>query len=345
MPNDEEAGGSKQLHLCMATGDASDCTYSTLWVVSVIVLTSISLGLGLAINGFANGLWAPLLSHGIQWVVCICHAFPLQTEMYYDLTGSITYTILTLFTLGSTIATALSAHPRQIIASSLVIVWAARLGSFLFMRIRRDTKDSRFDPLKPYFIAFFGTWNVQGAWCFMTGLAVYAVNLRTPDAQPPLGWLDAVGIAIWVAGFAIEVVADRQKAAWRLLPTSRGRYIDVGLWRYSRHPNYFGEWTLWVGQFVLAASAFDADDRQGAFVGAGWLSVLSPVFVYLLLNYLSGVPLLERKADEKWGSEAVYLAYKKETWIFFLLPTRRTDASRPATAGLTDSVAYERQTD
>ena len=104
---------------------------------------------------------------------------------------------------------------------------------------------------------------------------------------------------MWAVGFAIEVVADRQKATWRLLPSSKGRYIDTGLWRHSRHPNYFGEWTLWVGQFVLCASAFYGDDAQGAFVGAGWLCALSPAFVYFLLNYVSGVPLLEKKADER----------------------------------------------
>ena len=135
-----------------------------------------------------------------------------------------------------------------------------------------------------------------------------------------------------VLGFGIEVVADRQKAAWRELPTSKGRYIDVGLWRYSRHPNYFGEWTLWLGQFVLCASSWaltrNGGDQSGAFLGAGWLCVLSPLFVYFLLNYVSGVPLLETKSDERWGGEAAYKAYKRETWVFFLLPTRRTEASR-----------------
>merc|ERR1719487_224402 len=133
---------------------------------------------------------------------------------------------------------------------------------------------------------------------------------------------------VWVLGFGIEVVADRQKARWRRRPENKGRYIDVGLWRYSRHPNYFGEWLLWVGMFVLCASAFTPDDEQGAFRGAGWLSALSFVFVYLLLNYVSGVPMLEKKSDERWGGEAAYQAYKRETYVFLLLPTVRTEASR-----------------
>ena len=194
--------------------------------------------MGYAVNGVNIGFWAPLLSHGIQWTMCTLHAFPFQTEMFFDLTGSITYILLTLFTLGYTIVEDRAVpHPRQIIASSLVLVWAIRLGSFLFTRIRKDTKDGRFDELKPYFVAFFGTWNIQGTWCFLTALAVFAANARSAATQPPLGWLDGVGIGIWVIGFGIEVVADQQKSAWRLLPTSKGRYIDVGLWRYSRHPN------------------------------------------------------------------------------------------------------------
>ena len=311
----------------MATGESSDCAYSAAWCLAIVVFAALSAGLGYGVNGLAVGFWAPLLSHGVQWVACTFHAFPFQTEKLFDLIGSITYVALTLFTLLSTVVATQAVHPRQIIASSLVVVWAARLGSFLFLRIRRDTKDGRFDNLKPYFVAFFGTWNIQGTWCFLTGLSVWAVNTRSAANQPPLGWLDGIGIGVWAVGFAIEVVADRQKAAWRLLPTSKGRYIDVGLWRYSRHPNYFGEWTLWVGQFVLCASAFYPDDAQGAFVGAGWLCALSPAFVYFLLNFVSGVPLLEKKSDERWGSEAAYVAYKKETWVFMLLPARRTEAS------------------
>jgi len=313
----------------MAKGDGNDFKYSVLWCIAFIIFTVISAVLGWAVNGEEVGFWAPLLSHGIQWACCILHAFPFQTERYYDLTGSITYIVLTLGTLGYTIGmTHVAPHPRQIIASSLVVVWALRLGSFLFTRIRKDAKDGRFDELKPYFVAFFGTWNIQGTWCFLTGLAVYSCNSRAPSMQPAFGALDAVGIAIWVIGFGIEVVADAQKSAWRLLETSKGRYIDVGLWRYSRHPNYFGEFTLWIGQFVLCASAFVGDDACGVFVGAGWLCALSPAFVYFLLNYVSGVPLLEARSDEKWGSEPAYQTYKKETYAFFLLPTTRTAAAQ-----------------
>ena len=322
----------KGRHLCLAKGDGEDFKYSIIWLIATAIFMAISASLGYAVNGLEIGFYAPLVSHGIQWLVCTLHAFPFQTERYYDLTGSITYILLTLGTLGYTVGTTLTVHPRQVIASSLVIVWAVRLGSFLFARIRKDAKDGRFDELKPYFVAFFGTWNIQGTWCFVTSLAVLAVNSRPPSSQHALWFLDGIGIGIWALGFSIEVVADRQKAAWRLLESSKGRYIDVGLWRYSRHPNYFGEFTLWLGQFVLCCSAFLDGDGFGAFVGSGWLAALSPVFVFLLLNFVSGVPMLEKRSDEKWGHEENYQAYKRETWVFWLLPTRRTEASAQPSA-------------
>ena len=138
---------------------------------------------------------------------------------------------------------------------------------------------------------------------------------------------------------AHALVPRRRAAQWRALPSSKGRYIDVGLWRYSRHPNYFGEWLLWCGQFVLCSSAFTDGDSQGAFDGAGWLSAISPAFVFVLLNFVSGVPMLEKGSDERWGREQAYQAYKRETWVFFLLPTCRTAASRPQVVSELSSAA------
>jgi hypothetical protein len=218
-------------HLCMATGDGQDAKWTLVWIVAFILFTGASAVLGWAVNGPVIGFWAPLFSHGVQWLVCTFHAFPFQTERYYDLMGAITYISLTLFTLLFTVSTTLTVHPRQVLASSLVVVWALRLGSFLFGRIKRDGKDKRFDNLKPYYVAFLGTWNIQGTWCYLTGLSVWSANSRA--VQPAIGWLDGVGLAVWVLGFGVECLADHQKTIWRKLPTSKGRYIDVGLWRYS----------------------------------------------------------------------------------------------------------------
>ena len=184
----------------MATGD-DDLKVSLAWSLATVFFTAISFALGYAVNGY-GGLYAASLSHGIQWVCCVLHAFPCQTEMYYDLTGSLTYMSIAIFTLLYTIAPQesrgwIAPHPRQIVASGLLILWAARLGCFLFFRIRKDKQDKRFTNIKPYFVAYFGTWTIQGTWVFVTGLSVWAVNQREPSTQPRLGWLDVLGISIW----------------------------------------------------------------------------------------------------------------------------------------------------
>lgn len=209
----------------MHTGD-EDVKWSVIWMIATVVFTAISFLLGWAVNG-VNGLFAAAVSHGIQWVCCCFHAFPFQTEMYYDLIGSLTYISISLFTIIYTISPAQgigwsAPHPRQVIATSLVVVWATRLGSFLFMRIRRDTKDGRFNEIKPYFVAFFGTWTIQGTWVFLTGLSVWAVNQRLPRTQPPFGWLDALGIFIWCGYHAITPdMKLLSRASSRCRPCSR----------------------------------------------------------------------------------------------------------------------------
>jgi len=322
------------------------------WAVAFVIQCAIDAGLAIVINGFDLGLWAPLFSHGLQWVVFI-PSFIFRTEKFYDLTGSITYISMSFFTLAyiaadgaqaatMTNSTAISPtfpiHLRQLVSSCLVCVWAFRLGSFLFARIRKDQEDVRFRELKKNCVAFLGTWNTQGMWVYLTALPVWACNSRIGALQPAFGWLDCVGIVLWVYGFSIEVVADSQKAAWRKDPANKGRYIDVGLWRYSRHPNYFGEWMLWTGQYVLCCSAFMSPHEPGLFAGSGFVSGLNVLFVFCLLNYVSGVPMLEDGSDKRWGHEDGYKEYKKETWVFFLLPTRRTDASIPTPMSRPDPV-------
>jgi|ERR1711871_1627320 len=325
--------------------------WAVLWAIVIVVQCGISGVLGWTINGAQYGLWAPLLCHGLQWIVFI-HAYLLNTEMFFDLTGSLTFISTTLLTLlWMPVGYGVMPHPRCIVASVLAVVWASRLGCLLFSRIRAVGEDKRFRQLKANALTFFGVWNYQGIWVFVTGLSVWSVNSR--PLQPDWTPLDVVGICVWAYGFAVEVVADHQKTVWRRNPANKGQYIDVGLWKYSRHPNYFGEFMLWLGQFVLCASAFvpfPADPESGSakstmvaavtargllpepgmFPGCGFLCVLSPLFVYVLLRYVSGVPMLEAGADKRWGHDEAYQAYKRETQEFFLLPwpfVKRTEAS------------------
>ena len=158
----------------------------------------------------------------------------------------------------------------------------------------------------------------------LDGRPVFCLNARD-DYNPPFGVLDYIGWAVWAIGFGLEVTADRQKGAWRAVPTNAGKWIDVGLWSVSRHPNYFGEITLWCGAFLSCASAFGTTPM--------WVSVISPFFVALLICKLSGIPMLETRADEKWGGNAAYEAYKSEVPVLVPNPcVRRTGAPMPMAA-------------
>jgi steroid 5-alpha reductase family enzyme len=232
----------------------------------------------------------------VNWVA-FAPAFAAQTERYYDLTGSLTY--LAVVALGLTLG---SRDPRALLLALLVAVWTLRLGSFLFSRIRREGRDGRFDAIKPDFARFLLAWTLQGLWVFLTASAALAA--MTAATPVPLGPLALLGTSFFVAGFAIEVVADRQKARFRADPRGRDRFIDTGLWAWSRHPNYFGEILLWTGVALVALPAL-----------SGWalVTLVSPVFVYVLLTRVSGIPLLESRADARWGHDPRYLAYKART--------------------------------
>lgn len=252
-----------------------------------------------------------ILSFAINSVAFV-PAFMTQSERGYDITGSACYLTCTWYSYAAGFdAGGGVVRARPLIASIFVTIWAARLGTFLFARIMRDGKDGRFDEIKPDAFRFFNVWNLQGLWVFLTAYAVYIANASTVDTT--LGPLDFVGIVVWVVGFGIEAVADHQKQVWRRDPSNRGKFIEVGLWWYSRHPNYFGETVLWLGQFLLCASTFE--DTQ-------WAAVLAPIFVFCLLNFVSGVPLLEKRSDEKWGGQPDYEEYKATTSTFVILPKR-----------------------
>lgn len=247
-----------------------------------------------------------LLAFAINWLVFV-PSNAAKTEKYYDLTGSITYISVTL------IAVLLSddLDARALIVAAMVAVWAARLGTFLFRRISRDGKDGRFDEIKTDPLRFFMTWTIQGLWVLLTAAAAWAII--TSEERQDLGWVAFVGIAIWLAGFGIEVLADRQKSAFREDPANEGRFISTGLWAWSRHPNYFGEITLWTGVAVMAVPILS---------GWRWAVLVSPVFVYLLITRISGVPMLEKRADKRWGGEPDYERYKETTPVLMLRPPR-----------------------
>jgi len=273
-------------------------------LVALPIVVLVGLGVAWAgSQGGASAFGVPIfaLSVGliflIQWLGFIA-AYLLQTEKFYDLTGSITYISVT------TLAVVLSpvVDGRSILLLGLVVIWAGRLGTFLFRRIQKAGKDARFDDIKPSFIRFLNTWTLQGLWVTFTSAAALATITTTTRKE--LGLFALVGLLIWVLGFTIEAMADAQKSRFRADPENKGKFIHTGLWAWSRHPNYFGEITLWVGVAVIALPVLR---------GWQWVTLISPVFVTLLLTRISGVPLLEKRADEKWGGQEDYEAYKERT--------------------------------
>lgn len=234
-------------------------------------------------------------------------SFRARTEHYYDLTGSLTYLTVTVLALVLTS----ELDTRAFIAAILVLVWAGRLGAFLFRRVKRAGGDGRFDEIKQSWLRFLMAWVVQGLWVVLTaGAALAAI---TSGAKAEFGVVGAIGLVIWLIGFGIEVVADSQKTAFKNDASNDGRFISSGLWAWSRHPNYFGEITLWTGMAILALPAL-----------AGWqyATLISPVFVTVLLTKVSGVPMLEARSDKKWGGQKDYEAYKAATPVLVPRPPR-----------------------
>ncbi len=237
----------------------------------------------------------------LQWIA-FAFAWRRQSERFFDLVGSGTFISVALV---SVVMSKRSIGALDVALVCAVIVWAARLGTFLSSRVRTVGSDNRFKAMKRDFFWFLMTWTLQGTWVVVTASAAMTV-IGDQHAQP-LGVVEITGLLIWATGLIIEVIADQQKKEFRLAGNSS--FISSGLWSRSRHPNYFGEILLWSGIAVAAAPSL-----------RGWqhITLLSPVFVWLLLMKISGAPMLEAKADRRWGHEPSYNEYKKTTPL--LLP-------------------------
>jgi steroid 5-alpha reductase family enzyme len=284
--------------------------------VPLILIIGIGIGWaggqgGVEIAGFTVFAVCGSIAFAINWLVFL-PSYLLESERYFDLTGSLTYLSL--------VGLALFAHPapdpRALLLAGLVAIWAFRLGSFLFARVVRDGSDGRFDVLKTSFPRFFMVWTLQGLWVLLT--ASCALAAMTSAATVPLGGWALLGSIVFITGFAIEVIADEQKRRFRNDPANRGRFIRSGVWAWSRHPNYFGEIALWAGIGLIALPAL---------TGFQYVTLVSPVFVYVLLTRISGVPLLEARAKKRWGEESEYRVYKASTPTLFPRPPRRQRSS------------------
>ncbi|GMH74020.1 hypothetical protein TrST_g7576 [Triparma strigata] len=278
--------------------------------LGVIGFISNSIGLGILYSlGNALGILKFAgIALGVQWGVFMIHGLPNNSDKFYDLSGSMTHLALVL---SSMVLNVDKLHPRGLILSVCCVMWFTRLGSFLFARILRDGKDNRMDLYKLNPIRFLGVWTIQAVWVFLLNLPILVLNSVNQDFFP-LGPLDYVGFVFWVVGFIIEGLADAQKNAFRSKDANRNKFITTGLWAYSQHPNYLGEHMLWFGVCLSGSSVFS---------GVQHLAWLSLGFTALLLWKVSGIPLLEKHAAEKWGKDKAYQHYISNTNKFFFGPS------------------------
>jgi steroid 5-alpha reductase family enzyme len=265
------------------------------YIVSfVAVLISISLGTLTGIDEVRNGI---ILSFIFHWLLFI-PAFIFKTEKFYDLTGSLSYITIILYVLIS--SNDGISNFGNIILSCLIIVWTLRLGTFLFLRIKKAGEDKRFREIKKSFSWFFMAFTVSGMWvsicalCALTGIS-NGIELNV---------VTHLGILLFVIGFVLEIIADTQKSNFRKNNDNKDKFITTGLWKYSRHPNYLGEIILWIGVAIISYSSLELNQL---------FTLVSPIFTYLLLVYVSGINLLEKSGQKKWGSLNEYKEYKRKT--------------------------------
>mgnify|MGYP003324627860 FL=1 len=247
---------------------------------------------------------AVLLAYVIHWIAYI-PAYVFQTEKFYDLTGSVTYLSVVWFVFLSTYKS-ISLNFGNLILVLLISIWTIRLGLFLFMRIHKAGEDKRFRTIKTSASQFFMTFTISGLWVTLCSMCAL-VAISSPEGLV-MNALTYFGIILFIIGFGIEIVADNQKTAFRSIEANKDSFITSGLWSKSRHPNYFGEVLLWFAIAVISFSSLE---------GLQLITLISPIFTYILLVYVSGVRMLEDMNDKKWADDEQYKSYKKNTPMLF----------------------------
>jgi len=269
----------------------------TAFLICIVLINIAGQNIEIEIRGM-NAFTFILIIAVLLQVFFFLPSFILKTEKYYDLVGSLTYI--------TTISLAYFSVENKTMIDSIiyfyVMVWASRLGIYLFRRVRNDGKDVRFEKAKRHFFWFLQYWMGQALWVSLTACAAIIAILSPEEDTLPV--LAIVGMVLWISGFTIESISDYQKRVFRKENNPSESFIHTGFWARSRHPNYFGEITLWTGIAVIALNTLN---------GIEYITLISPVFVYILLRRMSGVNLLERIADERYGHLEEYQRYKRNT--------------------------------
>ena len=258
---------------------------------------------GVFFSGIPIILLCAIVSFLTHWMIA-APSLITSSEKYFDFTGMVATLLVVLTAMFALLSSGAQVSIRSVFVASFVSVWTLRLGIFLYKRIVKAGEDSRFRDIKKSIPKFLMTWTLSALWVFLT--TVNAITLIALNPLEPIGIFFIMGALLWLLGFGFEVIADRQKKYFSEQPKNEGRFITQGLWSVSRHPNYFGEIILWAGIAIISLPFL-----------SGWqfVTLVSPVFVFLLLTRISGLPFLEDKAEKKWGEDKDYIEYKKRTPI------------------------------
>jgi len=258
---------------------------------------------GIFFSGIPIILLCAIVSFVTHWMIA-APSLITSSEKYFDFTGMVATLLVVLTAMFALLSSGAQVSIRSVFVASFVSVWTLRLGIFLYKRIVKAGEDIRFRDIKKSLPKFLMTWTLSALWVFLT--TVNAITLIALNPLEPIGIFFIMGALLWLLGFGFEVIADRQKKYFSEQPKNEGRFITQGLWSVSRHPNYFGEIILWAGIAIISLPFL-----------SGWqyVTLVSPVFVFLLLTRISGLPFLEDKAEKKWGEDKDYIEYKKRTPI------------------------------
>ena len=247
-----------------------------------------------------------LIAFAVQWI-CFIPSWFLHSERFFDLVGSATYLTVAVVSL----LAIPKIDTRSILLGLMICLWGLRLGTFLFARVQAVGHDARFNLIKHKFAWFLMTWTVQGLWVLITSSAALAAI--TSSKRSDFGIIGIIGIILWLTGFVIEIVADEQKRKFKLDPSKQNSFITDGLWGWSQHPNYFGEIVLWIGVSLVALPGLSSWQ---------YFTLISPVFVFILLTRISGLPMLNSAARKRWGDDPEFMAYKKSTPVLIPRPPK-----------------------
>ena len=273
-------------------------------ILTILIPSTLSLFISdnsISINGYPVLLYCVLISFTIHLIIFIPSAI-MKNEKFYDFTGMIAYLSIIIFALQQKYIQIHSIDIYSLVLSLLISIWTLRLGIFLFYRVLKVGEDIRFKDVKNNALKFFVWFSISSLWVSLTTMA--AMNVVTSKNYNKDLTLLCIGTIIWIIGFLFEIISDYQKIKFKNNALNKNKFIDSGLWSISRHPNYFGEIVLWIGIYIITLPSTS---------GLEYLGIISPLFVIVLLNKVSGINLLEASADKKWGSSKEYQKYKKIT--------------------------------